>query len=198
MAYSKSRLSAATPAVANRFVVSTNMINGAYTVANATMPTTPGARRVTVTHATVAVGTDTLGTITVTGTDLRGATITDVIVPVADSTATGVKFFKTVTGVVGAGWVIAGGNDTITVGAEAGSALLDQQGTLVAVVINTTAAGTVTLADSSGSFAVLKSSIAEGTYYYWCDVGSFLQVTLGAASDVTVIYSSLTPNSMAV
>jgi hypothetical protein len=186
---SKLRLSAANPAVANRFVTTTNMIVGAYTVANATMPTTPGARRITVTHTTV-VTTDTLGTIAVTGTDLRGNVITDTITPLADAVATGTKWFVTVTDVVGAGWVIAGTNDTLVVGAAAGGGILDSQGQLHAIVINTTAAGTVTLTDAAGTFATLKSSIAEGTYYYDVDVGGFLSVTLAAASDVTVIYSA--------
>ncbi len=189
MAFSKMRLSAANPAVTNRFVTSTNMIVGAYSVANATMPTTPGARRITITHTTV-VTTDTLGTVTITGTDLHGATISDVITPVADSLATGTKFFVTVTGVVGAGWVIAGSNDTLVVGCEAGSAVLDAGGQLYAVVVNTTAAGTVILADGGGAFATLKSSIAEGTYYYQIDTGGFLKATLAAASDVTLIYAA--------
>jgi hypothetical protein len=193
---SKLRLSAANPAVTNRFVTSTNMKVGAYTVANATMPTTPGARRVTVTH-TAVTGNDTLGTITVTGTDLRGAVITDVITPLAGTVATSTKFFVTVTDVVGAGWVINTGNDTIVVGAEAGSTVLDGGGTLHAVVVNTTAAGAVTLADSSGAFAVLKSSIAEGHYRYDVGVG-VLRVTLAAASDVTIIYSGSIPQTYAL
>jgi hypothetical protein len=197
MAYSKTRVSAANPAVANRFVTSTNMIVGAYTVANATMPTTPGARRVTITHTT-ATGADTLGTITVTGTDLRGAVIEDTITPLAGAVATGSKFFVTVTDVVGAGWVISGGNDTIVVGAEAGSVVLDTGGLLRAIVVNTTAAGTITLADATGSFAVLKASIGENTFYYDIDISGFLRITLAAASDVTVIHSTLMPTTYAL
>ena len=181
------RFTAAPAAVANRFVVSTNMINGAYSLAATTMPTA-GARKVTV--ATTAVtGADTQGTITVTGTNLAGATITDVITPVSGSTATGVKNFLTVTSVVGAGWAIVGGNDTIVVGCDASQFILDGPGTLHSVIVNTTAAGTVTLADSKGTIAVLKTSIAEGTYYYDIDVSS-LSVTQTAASDITVVRSA--------
>jgi hypothetical protein len=183
---SKIRLSAANPAVANRFVTTANMSLTPYTIANATMPTTPGARRVTVTHTTVA-GADTLGVVTITGTDLRGAVITDVITPLAGTVATSTKFFVTVTAAVSTGWVAVSTPDTLVIGAEAGSTVLDGGGKLVAVVVNTTAAGTVAIADGSGTFATLKSSIAEGTYRYDVEVG-FLQLTLGAASDVTVIY----------
>ena len=151
---------------------------------------------ITVTHTPVT-GNDTLGTITVTGTDLRDQVISDVIVPVAGGVATGTKFFKTVTGVVGAGWVINVGNDTIVVGCEAGSAVLDCPGTLKSIVVNTTAAGTISLTDATGTFAVLKASIAEGFYPFDVEVAGFLLVTLAAASDVTVIHSPRLPSTYA-
>lgn len=96
----------------DRLVVSTNMKVGTYTIA--AQPDVP--RNVTVTHTTVAAGTDTLGTITVVGTDANDVAITEVITPTADSTKNGTKAFKTITSITGAGWVIAGGNDTIKVG----------------------------------------------------------------------------------
>jgi hypothetical protein len=163
------------------------MLVGSYTVAVNTMPTA-GARKVTVTH-TANTGVDTLGTITVTGTNLAGGVITDVITPLNGTIATGVKYFNTVTAVTGAGWVINGGNDTIVVGCDATQAVLDGPGTLHSVIVNTTAAGTVTLADSKGTIAVLKASIAEGTYYYDIDVNT-LTVTQTAASDITVTRSA--------
>lgn len=196
MAFTKTRLSAANPAVANRFVTSTNMANGAYALANTTMPTTPGARRLTVTTVTVT-GADTMGTITFVGTDIRGNALTEVIVPLAGATATGTRFFVTVTSATQAGWIINTGNDTITIGAEAGSSVIDTGGQLYAIVVNTTAAGTITLTDGSGAFAILKASIAENTYYFECDIAAFLNVTLAAASDVTVIHSNHAPASYA-
>lgn len=195
MGYTKTRLAAANPAVTNRFVASTNMIVGAYTLAQTTQPT-PGPRRVTITHTT-ATGVDTLGTIEVTGTDLRGEVISEVLTPVAAGTATGTKFFVTVTDVVGSGWVISGGNDTIVVGCEAGTAVIDSPGVLHAIAVNTTAAGTITLADGSGTFAVMAASIANGLYVYDVDVSGFLRVTLGAASDVTVIHTPRLPSTYA-
>ena len=196
MSFTATRLAAANPAVTNRFVVSTNMSLTTYTIANATMPTTPGARRITITHTTVA-GTDTLGVVTITGTDIRGATITDVITPIADSVATGAKFFVTVTAAISTGWVAVSTADTLVVGCEAGSTVLDGMGTLHAIVVNTTAAGTITLANGATTLAVLKASIAEGTYYYDIDVGK-LTVTLGAASDVTVVHTSNLPLTYAL
>lgn len=196
MGFTKTRLSAANPAVANRFVVSVNMKVGAYTVANGGAMPTPGARRITVTHTTV-VTTDTLGTITVSGTDQRGQAISEVITPLADAVATGTKFFKTVTDVVGAGWVIAGSNDTLVVGCEAGDVVFDGPGELGGIAVNTTAAGTISLADAAGTFAVLKASIAEGLYRFDVDVAGFLRVTLGAASDITVIHSVRLPTDYA-
>jgi hypothetical protein len=105
------------PALADvdRFVVSTNMKNGSYTLAATTSPDGQ-ARNVTVTRTSVT-GDDTAGTVTVTGTNTAGAVISEVITPGASGvTVAGVKAFKTVTSVVGAGWVINTGNDTITVG----------------------------------------------------------------------------------
>ena len=102
-----------TAADVDKIVTTANMKVGSYTVA--AQPSCPSLITVSATAAGTA---DTMGTITVTGTDIFGNTISDVIVPVAGSTVSGVKYFKTVTSVVGAGWVIdaGAGNDTITVG----------------------------------------------------------------------------------
>ena len=95
-------------------VASANMKVGAYTVI-ASQPSAPSLITVTAT----AVGTaDTAGTIIVVGTDIYDRAQTETIIPVAGSTVTGTKYFKSVTSVTGAGWVIdaGSGNDTITVG----------------------------------------------------------------------------------
>jgi hypothetical protein len=193
MAFMYDRFTAAPAASANRFVVSQNMLNGAYTLTGTLTMPSPGGRKVTVTHTAVST-VDTLGVITITGTNLAGATITDVITPLNGTTATGVKFFNTITAIVGSGWTAVAGADTVTVGCDASQAVLDGPGTLHAVVVNSTAAGTVTLADSKGTIAVLKASIAEGTYTYDIDVG-FLTVTQTAASDITVIRSGVWSSS---
>jgi len=99
----------------DRIVVSTNMKVGAYTIAVGA-PLGGGARNVTVTHTQVGGVTDTLGTIVVVGTDLNNETLTETIIPSDGATVQGTRAFKTVTSVTGADWVIAEGNDTITVG----------------------------------------------------------------------------------
>jgi hypothetical protein len=106
-------------AVANRYVTDVAMKVGSYTLAN-NAPADELARNVTVTHSTQGGTADTLGTIAISGTDIEGNAISEVITPVAGDVAVGVKAFKTLTGVVGAGWAIdAGGTpaaDHITVG----------------------------------------------------------------------------------
>lgn len=104
------------PVVADvdRIVELTNMKNGAYTVADS--PDIP--RNITVTHVSGDT-TDTLGTITIAGTNYADANITEVIIPVADSTVEGTHAFKTVTSVTGADWAIDESettNDQIKVG----------------------------------------------------------------------------------
>ena len=109
-----------TAADTDRIVTTTNMKVGAYTVA--AQPYGPSLITVTTTASGTA---DTQGTITVVGTDIFDVAQTDVIIPVADSTVSGVKYFKTVTSVTGAGWVVdvGAGNDTIVVGVPASCGL---------------------------------------------------------------------------
>lgn len=189
MANRFSHQSAIIAAVANQLVTTTNMKVGAYTVANSgAMPTTPGARLVTVTHTQVGGVTDTLGTIIVVGTDINGAAATDTITPIDGTVATGVVFFSTVTSVTGAGWVINTGNDTLVVGVSIRTILASGSGTLASVSVNTTAAGAITVKDASGTILVLKASIGEGNYRYDVGFSGFLEVILAAASDATFIY----------
>jgi hypothetical protein len=100
---------------ADWFVASANMKVGAYTLAHSAPDV--GARNVTVTQTITNAAEDTNGTITVTGTDLSGATISEEIIPNGGATVAGAKCFKTITSIVGAGWVVNGADpDTITVG----------------------------------------------------------------------------------
>lgn len=92
-------------------VTSVNMKAGAYTIA--AQPDVP--RNITVTQTAVDAE-DTNGTIVIVGTDIAGNVITETITPNAGVTVAGAKAFKTVTSVTGVGWIIGGGNDTITVG----------------------------------------------------------------------------------
>ncbi len=64
--------------------------------------------------------------------------------------------------------------------------------TLVAIVVNSTAAGSIKIIDgTSGSTAnvgILKSSITEGTYTYNVTMGNGIRIVTAAASDITVIF----------
>lgn len=62
------------------------------------------------------------------------------------------------------------------------------QGVLHSIVVNTTAAGAVTVSDQSGTIAILKASVAEGTYLYDVAFVGFLKVVTAAASDLTIAY----------
>lgn len=97
----------------NKIVTSTNMKVGSYTVA--AQPTS--LARISITHTTVT-GTDTLGTITITGTDKDGVSVSEEVTPVADSTVYTTQLFKTVATVVGADWVINTTEDTVIVGVD--------------------------------------------------------------------------------
>jgi hypothetical protein len=64
--------------------------------------------------------------------------------------------------------------------------------TLVAIVVNTTAAGSIKIIDgTSGSTAnvgTLKSSVVEGTYLYNISLASGIRIITASASDVTIVY----------
>ena len=192
-AYAYTSIAATTAAVTNRFVASTNMIVGAYTVANAS-PVWGGGCLVTVTHTQVGGVTDTLGTITVVGTDPSGSAISETLTPVSASTVTGTKIFRTVTSVTGVGWVINTGNDTIVVGCAAGSYPIAGPGVLHSIVVNTTAAATVVVSDARGTIATLKASIAEGVYLFDVMVSGYLKVATTSTNDITVTHSQSVPS----
>lgn len=67
-------------------------------------------------------------------------------------------------------------------------------GTLKRIVVNTTAAGTITVYDdesavSTSLIATLKSSIAENSYEYDVPFTRGLTIVTAAASDITVVYT---------
>ena len=161
-----------TPVVADddRITVSVDMKVGSYTLA--AQPDVPRNITVTVTAGGTA---DTMGTITVTGTNAIGQVITEAIVPVAGSTVAGLKAFKTVTSVVGVGWVIdavEGTKDTIKIGVgtvlglpikiATGDCLLSVLG--VAYVVPTVTVGATvevcTIDSSSGTYNGSKALYA--------------------------------------
>jgi len=194
MGYPWTYLSGIQPAVADvdRFVTDVHMkVATAYTVATPAQPEASTARHVTITRTFDGLA-DTPGTILVTGTNLAGQIITETLTPSAvDATLVeGAKWFQTVTAVQGAGWIISGNNDHITVGCGADAIIAEGSGTLHGIQINTTAVGTITVSDAAGTIAVLPVSVAVGTFYQW-DVSwsGWLRVVMAAASDITVLHS---------
>jgi hypothetical protein len=106
------------PALAddNWFVTTANMKATAYTIANAA-PVDSLCRNITITHTTVDVADTLTGGLVITGTNFSDEVITETIAVTANSTTTGTKAFKTVTEIIGAGWIIGGSTaDTIIVG----------------------------------------------------------------------------------
>jgi len=106
-----------TAASTNRIVTSANMANVAYTIA--AQPYCPSKITFTVTAGGTA---DTMGTIALVGTDIFDVAQSETITPVAGSTVTSTKYYKTVTSATQSGWVInptGPSNDTIVVGVPA-------------------------------------------------------------------------------
>lgn len=158
------RYALGTPIVAttNTIVTTTNMKVGSYTVAAS--PDVP--RNITVTMTGVG-GNDTPGTVLVTGTDNLGVTITETLTPVAGSTVAGTKAFKTVTSVVGAGWVINSTNDTIVFGVGnligLPTTLLTATGEAL-TTLSTTVANSATTGSTSGVRSLSTVDASGGTY----------------------------------
>ena len=194
MGYGRTTLSGAQPAAADvdRFVTTVDMkIATPYTVATPAQPEANTARHVTITK-TFDGAADTPGTIIVTGTSLSGQTITETLTPSAvDATLVeGSKWFRTVTGVQGAGWVINGNADHLTVGCGADAIIAEGSGTLRGIQVNTTANGTITVSDAGGDIAVLPVNVAVGTFYEWeANWSGWLRVVMAGASNITVLHS---------
>jgi len=60
---------------------------------------------------------------------------------------------------------------------------------LHSIVVNTKAAGTITILDGATGVAILKSNTAEGTYLYDTVINNSLIIVTGEAYDLTVSYA---------
>lgn len=146
-------------------VTTTNMKVGEYPVA--AQPEIPRNITVSVTAGDTA---DTMGTITITGTNYNDEVITEEIIPVAGNTVAGTKAFKTVTTVVGAGWVIDGAegtNDTIVVGTgnELGLPLvLDSATEVMLGILGTTITATNPAVVTPATLEGTTIDMSAGTY----------------------------------
>lgn len=193
MGYTFTNTAATTAAVTNRFVTTTNMKVGAYTIANAS-PAWSGGCLVTITVTSVT-GADTMGTITIAGTNLAGQVQSEVLTPVADGTVTSTKVFRTVTGATGAGWVINVGNDTLVIGCAAGNIAMVGAGSLGGVLVNNAVAAAITIADGTRTIITVPASAAAGTFYNLggVDISSYLKVSTTSTNDVTVFHTPTLP-----
>ena len=188
---------ATTAAVTNRFVASTNMANGDYTVANAS-PVWDGGCLVTAT-ITGVTGNDTAGTLTVVGKDLSGQPLTEVITLVAGGLATGSRVFRSITTITQADWAIVGGNDTIVVGCAAGNIVCGTNGQLGGVLVNNSVAAAITIADAGRTIITVPASAAAGTYYnlQGVDFSGYLKVSTTNTNNVTVFHTPTLPMTFA-
>jgi len=119
----------------NYIVAEVDMANGTYTIAH--QPDVPRVLTTTITSTSTA---DTLGTLTVVGTDVLGNAQTEVTT-LTTGKMVWFKAFKTITSLTQAGHTIAAGADKIKVGvgavgngfvqADAGYATMEQERTLV-------------------------------------------------------------------
>ncbi len=185
---------ASTAAVTNRFVVSVNMANGAYTVANPS-PTWSGGCLVTATITGVA-GNDTPGTATIVGTGINGQPLTEILTLTAGGLATSTNAFRTVTSITQAGWVAVSTADTIVFGCAAGNVACGSQGTLGGVLVNNTVATAVTISDATRTIITIPASQAAGTYYpINADFGGRLVVSTTSTNDITVFHTPTSPAS---
>lgn len=213
------RVTTTTTAVTNRFVTSTAMKVGAYTVANSGLATTPASNTATSTTnrhiwpgdiipngrlTTIGItqqggADDTMGTVVVKGITVAGGPATDTITPVAGSSATGVIPFVKWTSITGAGWVIDGGGtptaDNIIVGHAAGVIPFLGDGTLESMTIITTAAAAVTVADRDvASLFVLPNSFTVGHYELHMPFFGYLSITHAGASDIVYVFNDDPPD----
>lgn len=84
---------------------------------------------------------------------------------------------------------ILGGYSYSHITNSASTTVFTGKGELYSVVVNKTVAGTVTIQDSGSTIAVLKASVAEGTYTYRVKINQRLVITPAAtAGDYTIIF----------
>jgi hypothetical protein len=136
------------------------MHNGTYAVANNGLPGDGLAHNVTCLETITDASEDTNGTLTITGIDLDGNPITEIITPDGGVTIQGAKAFKQVTSIVGAGWVQNGATpDTIVIGFG------DVQGLpeMIAAAADILLVAFNTAIDNAPTVAVSLTSLANNT-----------------------------------
>jgi hypothetical protein len=173
-----------------------NMANGAYALTKTDMPTS-GARKLSVIRTVTNASADTPGTITVVGRALSGQSQTEIITPGANGvTVWSTKFYAGTVSLTQAGWVVGGADpDTIIVGVGIDILLAEGPGHFGGLNVNTTAAGAITIADSTGTIAILPANVAVGYYRYDVNYSNYLKVTQAANTDATYYVTSSFPTN---
>lgn len=72
---------------------------------------------------------------------------------------------------------------------SASTTVFTGRGNLGGVCVNTSAAGTITLIDGTTPFAVLKASIAEGTYLQGAQISKSLIISTAGSPDITILWT---------
>jgi hypothetical protein len=201
MALKFTNIAATTAAVTNRIVTSTDMKVGAYTIANAS-PVWSGGALITV-GVTAGDTADTMGTVVIVGKGLHGEALTETLTPVAGSTVTGTKFFRSVTSATGVDWVVDAVESTaddIVIGVAAGSYVARGGGLLHSVIVNNAVAAAIVISDSAGTILTVPASQAAGSEFLMGPLpwSGFLKVATTSTNDVTVIHTPGVPTSYAM
>ncbi len=169
-------------------LASTTIANGSFIVA--AQPDFPRNITINVTTSTI-----TAGTVTVTGADPKGITISEVLNLALATTLTGTKNFALVTSIVVAGLVGNDPGDTFIVGVGANVQLTTGRSTLVYVVVGS-GSGTVGkyqfidgTTGTTTDAAELKAAIAAGVYDYNASFANGIRIILSGDTPLTVVYN---------
>jgi len=88
-------------------------------------------------------------------------------------------------------------NYTNIAAATGGVQIFTGKGILRAVVVNTTAAGTIAITDAvltpttgtTGNVGIIQTSVLPGTFLYDVTIANGLTIAAGAASNATIVWS---------
>ncbi len=183
----KAYLSAAT---VGAIVASVDIANGAQTIA--AQPDYPRIINITVTNTNNDI---TAGTVTVTGTSIRGVVVTESLNLANAFTLTGTTIFASVTSVVVAGLTGASAGDTLTVDTGDTAQLTLGRTTLVSAIVGSGASqvGKYQFIDNTTgtttNIAELKQAIAAGVYEFNCSIAVGLRVVVSGATPITITYN---------
>ncbi len=136
----------------------------------------------------------TAGLITVTGTNLKGDTIVEVIDLASGLTQSGTKTFTTVVSVVISGLVGAGAGDRLTIKSGQYTQPAVGRVTFESVVVPAVLDQAIYIidgvdGDSTVNVATLKASIVEKTYKYDCSLKSGLRIKSISTTPFLVTYN---------